>query len=379
MAVAYPDVEWMFTLCDLSGVALSRLSRVASNKHLEFALNRPAMCSFTVPSNDPRVNIVHTDSDPYLATNNRVIKGYRKESGSWTIRYAGVVTHLEDYGDGTKNTTSVTSYDPWFLLNSRLVRKNSTPDLPDAGAAYAPGATAGNTLAKNQVDWTNTLGETGIRTSGGTHTFNTTTSQTVSWDRGRTIGDALVELTDTATMDVYLLPVDLTSGKLVDMSVFAAMGSNKPSAVFGYGTANHAIVSFTRVVDGSQLANKVTWDTGTGGATAGTLQSDATSVTKYHPYEAMTAGVTMTATFADTLAAEELAFRKNPRRMISIKPAPERAPQPWTDYWLGDTIQVYCSNDLRESIAGTQRVYGVSIDIDDNGFERVSELRAQAD
>jgi hypothetical protein len=85
------------------------------------------------------------------------------------------------------------------------------------------------------------------------------------------------------------------------------------------------------------------------------------------------------ANLVDALGAEQLALRKAPRDLLTVLPTPEKAPLPFRDYFLGDVIQVYASvgadqtyPTTRQSISGSQRVYGLTIDIDDEGVERVS-------
>ncbi len=70
-----------------------------------------------------------------------------------------------------------------------------------------------------------------------------------------------------------------------------------------------------------------------------------------------------------------LLARKQPRQIVAITPVPDLSATPWDEYFLGDAIFVYASSAARQAIAGKQRVYGIDVDVDDDGFEVVGELR----
>jgi hypothetical protein len=81
-----------------------------------------------------------------------------------------------------------------------------------------------------------------------------------------------------------------------------------------------------------------------------------------------------------SLAAEQLRLRKSFKETLTVNPAPERSPEPFVDYYLGDRVPVYVSNRMRQALpAGVlpfawQRIYGIPVEIDDNGVETVREL-----
>jgi hypothetical protein len=382
MPLTVPQTEWRIVVTDLAGTAIVSVEGIASNKQVVFRLNRPAQLSFVVPSDDPRVNTLHTDGEPFISCSNRIVKGYRLEAGVWTLRFAGPIMQVEDNGDAETVSTSVTAFDPQQLLYSRLTRRTASSQATAGAidtATYS--AVAGNTIAKEQVDQTITsAGACFIQTTG---TFATTTAQSLTFEEGTTVGAALETLTETNTMDVIFDPVDGVSGIYATMSVAAARGSAKPAAVFGYGTANYAVQSIRRLLNGSELSNDArvaggrpstgaTWPTG--------RATDAASSTKYRTYESWRAvdpDITNT-TFLGTLATAELALRKQPREYLSITPFAEKAPQPFTEYFVGDTIQIWTGSNLRQAVAGAQRVYGMTIAVDDTGFETVSEILAAA-
>jgi len=66
--------------------------------------------------------------------------------------------------------------------------------------------------------------------------------------------------------------------------------------------------------------------------------------------------------------ADEKGFdqiRTNPRQMVTLTADPEIAPQPWTDYYLGDTVRVTVKRDSF-SLDSSYKVNNISIGLDEN-------------
>lgn len=369
------SAQWRFVLCDLNGTPISVLSTIGLNRQLQFPLDRPAVCSFIVPSDSPLVNILHTDGEPYLSCGNRVIKAYRKEydEPTWTIRFAGIVWTLQDGADGDTCKTSVTAFDPFQILTKRIVRDDDGTFNLDVIFDTTPG----QTIARNLVDRTiSYAGACAIST--GLGTFTTAPSQTAVYQQ-EMVATGLIDLCDTGTLDVWFDPLDRTDGILVAMSAGPMRGSTKASVVMSYAAPGHSAFQLDRSVSMDTFANAIYMY---GGSTSGHLstQTDTPSQTKYHTYEDL---IVLTdvkdAGLVDALAVEQLALRKAPRDLLTVLPTPEKAPLPWRDYFLGDVIQVYASvgadqqyPTTRQAISGAQRIYGLTIDIDDEGVERVS-------
>src|SRR4051794_17861967 len=112
MPLAVPQIEWRIVIADIAGAAIVSVDGIASNKQVGYRWNRPAQLTFVVPSDDQRVNTPHTDGDPFISCSNRVVKGYRLESGVWTLRFAGPIMQVEDNGDAESVSTAVTAFDP---------------------------------------------------------------------------------------------------------------------------------------------------------------------------------------------------------------------------------------------------------------------------
>lgn len=377
-----PLPDWRYGVCDLNGRVISLVSRLALNKKPKYRLNRPATNTCAVPSDEPLVNTSHTDGYPYVNEGNRVLKAWRRESGRWVIRFTGHILQLQDEGDEIRLQTLVSAYDPMQRLFRRLVRNSAGSKTADVTFTSESGATIARTLVERTIRYGGPLGISYTGTGSSTSldgTFAATTAQTVTFPQGTSVGDALVYLTDTDTMDVVFAPLDRQDGMLVEMSVPAQRGTAKPNAVFAYAMGNHSIQSIRRLRDAFELANDVDIY-GPHLNLHGHPTPDATSQGIYGVWEDVRILPDINSqTFLDTLAQNEQDLRRNPRETLSISPAPEKGPVPFNEYDVGDTVQVYVGPTLRKTFAGAQRVYGLDLEIDDDGFERVGELIASAD
>lgn len=372
-----PPVFWRFVICDLAGRPITSLSAYSSTKHLSFPLNNPASITFTVPSDSPQVSILHTDGEPYLSVGNRVLKAWRRVANedTWTLRFCGIVWTLQDDGDGDTSKTAVTAFDPFQILTKRWVRNA-------VGKVYKTvvfNDVPAQTIAKQMVDRTIEYGGAcGISTDLGT--FTTAPGQTAAYDQAF-IAPSLITLCSTGTLDVAFDPVNRTDGILCAMSAMPRRGQDRENVVISYAAPGRSAYKMNRLVTMDTFANDIRlW----GGHTTGHLarQQDATSIAKYHRYEdGQVLTDVQTPGLVDDLAIEELALRKDPRDLLTLLPTPELAPMPFRDFFLGDSVQVYMGvgtdqnpPQTRQAIAGLQRVYGISIDVDDDGVERVSGL-----
>jgi hypothetical protein len=376
--------DWLFVVCDLQGNQIAAITRTGFAKRLIARSNRPLQLSFSVPSDDPLTRILHTDGYPYVTSAKRVVRGYRREYGAFTLRFSGVIAQVQDVADADRSLTHVVAVDPFQRLFRRIVRNAAGSRVLPAGLRFT--SQQGSVIAKALVDRTNTyLGNSRITTDAGFGAvFEATAAQTVDFPEGTSVAEALMRLADTGTMDLVFDPIDYSSSYHAVFSVVAERGSNKPNAIFCYGMGNHSIRSFQRLEDGDLIANDVTVYRGPrpskGAAWLRSNAVSAASQTAHDKFESVRyLWEQESAAFTQQLADEERDLRADPRVLLSIVPMIERAPVPFTDYWLGDRIQVYISGDAaRQSLAASQRVYGVTISIEDDGFETVEEIVASA-
>lgn len=364
--------DWQFIVCDANGVAIADISRVAWAKRLSWRLDRSWFASCRVPGDDPLRRILHTDGHPYISAGRRVLKAYRFESNRWVIWFSGRILQVEDEGDADETWTSLTAYDPWTMLYRRVVRNAGGSRATDV--IFAP--QAGNVLAKALVDRTITYaGACGIVTDSADCVFETTADQELPLPQGTSVAHALEMLCDTGLMDVYLRPVDRQDGVLAEMNVYERFGSERPEAAFHYpGT----IERWRRLVDASELANDLDVFYGTRPAKAKTWPrqtfSDSASVTTFGRWEDTRVFEGAKLGQAQSIGTLELALRKNPRETVAITPLPERSPLPFLEWFIGDTITVATDASTGQALSGLQRVYGFTLEIDDDGFETITDI-----
>jgi hypothetical protein len=212
-------------------------------------------------------------------------------------------------------------------------------------------------------------------------TIETTAAIDINFEQGSTVGEAWQQVCDMAVADIILTPVYdpvVRPGYLCDLNVYSEAGSQRNAAIFAWDKPSRSLTGISRLRDGTTRANKVQFGVDQGGA-LGTMQTGAASVTRYGEYHLQQWFPKQSVSAAvDAMAALELALRQDGQVTVTIDPATERSPDPFLEYWLGDTVPVYASSNLREALSGYSRVYGVPIEIDDNGIERVSRLLTAA-
>ena len=60
----YQGYEWAEVVTDRNTVSITGLSKLAASRTVTFSLNKPAVATGVVPSDDPRVNLPHIESGP---------------------------------------------------------------------------------------------------------------------------------------------------------------------------------------------------------------------------------------------------------------------------------------------------------------------------
>lgn len=392
-------IYWKFVLCDLNGKAISSLQPIATERQLSFPLNRPARCSFTVPSDNVLVNQTYDgDGLPLLDVGCRTIKAFRKtETSAWVLRFNGIVWDLQDSGDVNAARTRVNCFDSMQMLTRRLVR---AADGKIYKTVHFNGGSItgmrGDQIAKAMVDRTiQYAGPCGISTALGV--FSEAPKQTASFDQ-EYVAPALIKLCDTGLLDVSFTPLDREDGILNAFSAMPRRGFDRFSVVISYAAPGKSAYQYDRTRSMDTFANDIRlW----GGNTTGPLthidetykdailagQASA-SIATYNRYEdAQVLSDVKRPELVEALAEEEFALRQQPRDLLTVLPLPGQSPTPFTQYFLGDTIRVVASLGradqpdgprARSSIGSIstalQRVYGVTVDVDDNGVERVTGL-----
>jgi hypothetical protein len=171
-----------------------------------------------------------------------------------------------------------------------------------------------------------------------------------------------------------------------DSAAQPGAGDFNYDAIFSWDRPGRSTVGMDNLYDGTGRANVIQFYYGPGGPPA-PVQFNTASIKLYGEYwnqqsfpsEKLDAPVI-------ALASQQLDLRANFKQTLTVNPASGRAPEPLIDYVLGDRVPVYASNKLRQAlpplpspdtdppILAWQRIYGIPIEIDDNGSETVREL-----
>jgi hypothetical protein len=374
MTVFDPNLtEWRIMLCNRMGVAISLLDNVAINRQFKFGLNQPGSLTFDVPSDEPSVNILHTDGYPYLSCGDRTVRAWRKESGVWTLRYTGIVWQLADASDEDVCHTTVTCFDALKFLKKRLI---CTADGRIKGTIRLPKADLGTTVYTMISNSFDNFGPLYLDYSSGP--WVTGTSITPPDYELAYIDASIKELCDTGAMDIEMTPVYSTGGVLSTFAVTARLGQDQPHVLFGYDTGNYGAQTWGRQMNAEDTANDI-YNFATSASGPMSNATDAASKTRFGTMQsAEVLSDIHSKDTLDELTTWELRFRKEPQDLVSFTPRPELQPVLWNDYWIGDTVRVASSANVREAISGVQRVYGVTLDVNDDGYEVVSELVVSA-
>ncbi len=386
----YLGYEWAELVTDRNTVSITGLSKLAANRTVTFALNKPAVATGIVPSDDPRVNLPHIESGPdapSVSFNDRLYYMFRREAqgtgAPWVCRFAGVLEQIEDACQGDQPYSTYTAYDPWQYLFARPVMNGTNLVGPD-GLSYT--ATHGNVIAKQLVDHTIGLhGDVYIDTDSGT--FETTEAIDINFQQGISVGAALQQLAQTGTLDIVMDPVYDPSGMpgiCCIMNVYVQAGVTRADAVFSWDVGR-SLTGISSMVDGDLMANTVQFFNGQGGP-AVTPAHDASSAARYGWWETQQFFPAQTEAVAvESMAEFQLSLRKQGHRTVTLSPNPLISPIPLLEYGLGDRVPVYATSRLRQSLpwgdTGTiySRVYGIPITLTDDGVEQVQSLVTSPD
>ncbi len=379
---------WRFVLTTLAGETVTSLERLASNRTVTFTLNQPAQTAGQVPSDDPRVNITDVEvglDAPHLSFADRLIYGFRREQRNpdlWVCRFSGIPLQIEDAASSDQPYSNYTAYDPWQYLYGRALKNFDGSLVGVTGLSYS--ATAGDLIVAELINNT-------ITTDGECHvdlgSFEATAAIDINFQQGTSVGDALKQLVQTGTLDIWFEPIYDTSkpGICCSVHVYAQKGTTQDSAPFAWDTSRF-VNGISNLLDGAQLANTVQFYNGQGGPPVLPASVDASSVSRYGVWEAqqffpaqIIPGPVM------AMAALQLDLRKQGRRSVTITPNPLLSPKPFIDYSLGDKVPVYATTRLRQEIPWSnsptvyQRIYGIPITLGDDGVESVQRLVASPD
>lgn len=153
-------------------------------------------------------------------------------------------------------------------------------------------------------------------------------------------------------------------------------GTDQTDVIFGYGKSPKNISQVSVNVDSSILTNKINAN----GKFATGIAVDAGSVATYGLFEDSVSLSDVTDTSILTaFAGAEVAYKLQPFKTYSFTPFPydgtSRIPLFFEDYDIGDIVYLNAEYGAVSVQGQAVRVFGVSIDIDEEGNEKIGQLQ----
>ena len=351
---------WKFLLADSTTSPPTPLGelRYARSRHLTLALNKPGSFSFDIAMTRPVADLI----EPL----NTCIIAYKHAVPVWSGPIWTIEEHLPA---GSMSVTAV----GWLeLLNHRI-----THDV----LHYIN--TVGGSIALDLLNLTNAVSPTRIISD--PSQVHDTQIRSRDYPRWQNVGAAIQELSEIENGFDYM--VDPITRVLSFWPSPTLGGSNPPTpmwhdrtdVVFGYKWGPDNIADFSRQTDSSQMVNSI-YVSGKN-ATYGP-GNDAASIAAYGAFESQVSLSDIAdPDVLEAFAAEEITFLRTPRVIYSITPfpvgsAPHRVPDPLVDYGVGDQTYLTAKYPPRVIVEGQGvRVFGMDIQIDDEGNERLGPLQ----
>ena len=400
---------WRWVVCGLDGTIKSFLDKLATNVRAAYILDDSAVMACDLPSDNTEIYQHANDGTPRVNYGRRVLYGLRREEPGggdppWVCRFAGVITILQDQATEDEPVTHLTAHDPWTWAKTLPVLNPDGSLLSQDGLTYT--GQTGDYIAKdliaNAYTWIvatfpdpmpwSEQGDGVYLPNDGQHNFididtgNFDTTEVIpeiNFAQGISVGEAWTQLCQTGTLDIDLAPVFGRPGVLCVMNVYAQAGSERPNAVFGWDLFPRNLVGIDHLYDGTLIEN---WAQFYAGNLAAPFEKSDGSIDIYGPYFAQKsypAGANLPA--VSLLAAAEVALRKKGKNTLVVDPAQGLAPDPFTNYYLGDIVPVWAGRPMlpngnafrggiRSESLGTNRVYGFELDLSDDLQETVTNL-----
>ena len=359
---------WRFYLANADGS--SRLAEIvgASARKLQWILNRPGSCSFSLPLD----NVI----SPSLEVLNKSILAYRDGDCAW----GGPIWTLDE--DTTNDTVSVTAAEWLKLLDRRLLapaqERFARFGTIDAGSIAAHLISLAN---QHGVDVVTDPANGSLAASYGlvpiwVGTVERTQDRARSYERFQSLGQEISALSEIESgYDIYVNPLTL------EMSIYNRLDEDlSATVVFGYRTVPHNLLSVNRqraadnVVNGMYVVGKTSQAT-----PPEQIESDSLIAYGFQEESVQLSDVT-DPLVAAAYAAGEFVYRSNPTPVYSIKPVPVGAavPRPLSDYHIGSIVAFSADRGPIQVTSQKSRVFELSISIDEEGNETVESLSTTA-
>lgn len=381
---------WRFFLHNWDGFFLGELSRM-SNRKLSFGLSRNPSLVFDLPvDGNPLIGELLEAADAVasgdIETDYRLISAYRKDpyTGEWDLKMIGPVQRVTDKYTATEAVATFAVVGPFWRLDRRIADddtgKGRTPEglSIDGDRAQA---------AAEMIRWTNAEeGNTGIRALAADQD-ECGEIEINNWGGFRTIAQNIGDLSGGTSLNGFDWELDfsnaLTSDSegliLANWKSAPLLGEDKTGAVvfeLGGNLANTEEMERTRSLE--DFANKVSHVLA-GASPYAEARQDNPSIISHGLWEAVADGDLLDENLRGEWVELNKVLRRRPRRLYTFTPKRSdlsstlhRIPVPLVDYGCGDRVRArnLYGGTLRWDVA--VRIYGIEIDISDNGAETVT-------
>ncbi len=398
----YEAPLWRFVVTDLDGVTTTWLDKLTTDNEITLNHLAPSTISGQVPSDNPEVNIDHTDGYPFLDEGDRLIYCFRRDclDDPYVIRAAGTVLNIEDSGDQDAPVSTWSAWDPWQILYTRPVRNSDGTVLSGLGLNYPAGTTYDEILIE-QLNLMVTYSEVGggwapwaftdwgampVPTGFYTGTVETTAALTEAYNiqQGTSVGALFDDLVATGEVEPVFEPIyDPLNrpGFTHQLSIYIRAGAYQPAAIMAWDEWPRTLAGINHIRDGRERMNDIIYHAGQGGPGISPPPTDGPSIARFGDYlRQQFFPANQSIASVREMANRILALQASGLITYSLAPAAARAPVPFIEYDRGDTVPVYASRRLRSPINGDLlRVQSIPIKIGADQLERIPALIVSLD
>jgi hypothetical protein len=184
---------------------------------------------------------------------------------------------------------------------------------------------------------------------------------------GQQLGDALQNMSDVEAGYDYMVDPDTRELNLYNWNYY----STREDVIFGYRKGPDNLKTFSWTEDASQTCNSMIVISQ--GAPVGPIY-DADSQRDYGVFEEYNTLSGAQQTILAAYAGAELAIRSVPLLTYSVAPYSNSSPKIFEDYDIGDAAYLSAEKDYFKLERQKIRIFGATLNFDDNGNEQVSSL-----
>lgn len=344
--------QWKFLLCNSSDLSFIRELRNAHDRTLNVDINKSGSASGWLPMSDKAASLIQLWSTCIVA-----------QYGS-TIFWSGPISNRRiSYAQGRVSFNAV----GWFdRLMNFLVQDNPSVQYANQDA----GAIASSLIGKARAQ------DPHLPITMGSVTL--TQNRTITYQRDQNIGQAINDLVQLESgFDWYIDPVTR------QFNVVAQLGQDRPSCKWSFiadGQSQQSNLADLEVFeDGTAIVN---WIAPRGQYGTITPVQEPVSQDAYGVFmEAPSISDVVDSNILTAYANAELVYRAQPRVTYTLTPkssAKVTVPRLFRSFNIGDTTYLTARRDQHVITDQAVRIFGVTLAIQDNGAEVLSNLQTTA-